>query len=713
MFRKNLSTIIFLVILSGSLWGQSNTVDSLTAVLQTLKDDTTKVNTLLELSDQIFRSEPDKAILYSKEAAALAEKLNFSKGRAYALKSIGLVNYVKGDYRETLNYWEQSLAEFQSADDLLGVSNLLSNLGAVYFNQGDDPKALEYYLQSLRASEELGNRLRIATALTNIGAVYLNYPVNNDKARQYFFRAMSISESIGDSAAIGTSMVNLGETYLDSEKLDSALYFFRQAQTVYEGSWANAAYILNNIAHVHTIRNDFRKALEVHEQALAEARKVDAGLEITQSMNGIGHSYLNLAAEENQPAFYDTAFYYLERAYANAREEGWKHEVEIAADGLYKLYKVRGNYPRALEYHEIYESTKDSLLNENNINTLALLGAEYEYDKEKQQLEFEHDNLLRRQRSIQLATAAGLVVALIFIGFLIMYFRLARQRTTEKFEAQRQLVRQDKLASLGQITAGIAHEIKNPLNFVTNFAEGSVELGDELSELLEENGERIPEDQYELIKELIGDIQGNAKIIQENGIRADRVVKRMMEQARADRGEARKVDLNTLIDENIYLAYHGFRANVPNFYMDIEKHFAADLPKIEVVPQDIGRVILNIFQNACYAVNEKQQKEGTAYHPKFSVSTEVIGQKVLIRMRDNGPGIPERIREKIFKPFFTTKPSDTDNTGLGLSISHDLITIGHQGELEVDSVEGEFTEFRIGLPIERPAELVKQPVAVG
>lgn len=690
------------------LRGQEPAIDSLKALLPTLKDDTTKVNTLLELGTQLFRSQPDEAILYSEDAIELSEQINFPKGRAYALKNIGLSHYIKGNYPEVLNYWEQSLDVFRSIEDQLGVSNLLNNLGAVYFNQGDDPRALEYYLQSLRVSEELGNQLRIATALTNIGAVYFNNPVNYDKARQYYLRALDISEEIGDPAAIGTSIVNLGETYIANEKLDSALYFFQRALEAYDDSGGNKAYILNNIAKVNALRGDHRKALEFHQEALQEAGEVEAKLEMTQSLNGIARSYMTLAEQEQQPEYYEQAFTYLERAYQEAREGGWQHEIQDAADGLYQLYKVRNNYPMALRYHEIYESTKDSLLNEENINLLALMGAEYDYEKEKQQLEFEHDNLIRRQKSIQLATAAGLVVALLFIGFLIQYFRLSRKRTSEKFEAQRQLVRQDKLASLGQITAGIAHEIKNPLNFVTNFAEGSVELGDELAELLQENEERLPTEQYELMQELLGDIQGNAKIIQENGIRADRVVKRMMEQARADRGEARKVDLNSLVDENIYLAYHGFRANVPNFYADIERNFDPQLPQVEVIPQDIGRVVLNIFQNACYAINEKQQERGTSYSPKITVSTQVVGQEVLLRLRDNGPGIPKKIQDKIFKPFFTTKPSDTDNTGLGLSISHDLIVIGHQGEIELDSEPGAYTEFLIRLPLERPNDLVNK-----
>jgi signal transduction histidine kinase len=683
-------------------------VDSLQAVLLTQANDTFKVNTLLALGGEVFRSQPDDAVAYSQQAIELSKEIDFKKGWAYALKNMGLAYYVKGNYDEVLHYWKQSLEVFESIEDRLGVSNLLNNLGAVYFNLGDDPKALEYYLESLRVSQELGNQLRIATALTNIGAVYFNNPVNHDKARKYYLQALRISEASGDPAAIGTSIVNLGETYIANGKLDSALYFFERSLAAYDESGANKAYILNNIAKVNSIRGNYTEAITIHQKALEEAANVDGKLEMTQSLNGIGQAYLDLGDKNEKAENYNQAFSYFERALEEARAGGWQHEIELAANGLYRLYKMRGNYPKALELYELYESTKDTLLNEKNINALALLGAEFEYEQEKQQLEYDHQNLINRQKSIQLATAAGLVVALLFIAFMIQYYRLSRKREAEKLEAQQQLLRQDKLASLGQITAGIAHEIKNPLNFVTNFAEGSVEFGEELVVAVDENAGYLPEDQYQLIKDLALDLQQNARIIQENGIRADRVVKRMMEQARAEQGEMRRIDLNRLIDENIYLAYVGYRANIPDFHVELEKNYDPNLPEVEVVPQDIGRVILNIVQNACYALHEKQQLSGNSFQPHIRISTELAGTDVLIRLRDNGPGIPKKIRSKIFKPFFTTKPAGTDNTGLGLSISHDLIVIGHEGDLNVESEPGEFTEFLIRLPLESAAKLVKK-----
>ena len=178
---------------------------------------------------------------------------------------------------------------------------------------------------------------------------------------------------------------------------------------------------------------------------------------------------------------------------------------------------------------------------------------------------------------------------------------------------------QDRLASLGQITAGIAHEIKNPLNFVTNFAEGSTELGNELLEILDENKEKLPDDQYQLLTEIAEDIQQNAKDIHQNGVRADRVVSRMMEQARGDKGEPKNSDINTLVDDNIHLAYHGYRGFAPSLSLTIEKNYDEGLPLVKVIPQDLGRVILNIFNNACYALDEKQKEAlGNSFYANLS-----------------------------------------------------------------------------------------------
>jgi two-component system NtrC family sensor kinase len=264
--------------------------------------------------------------------------------------------------------------------------------------------------------------------------------------------------------------------------------------------------------------------------------------------------------------------------------------------------------------------------------------------------------------------------------------------------AQASLIQAEKMASLGQLTAGIAHEIKNPLNFVNNFADLSVELLDELKETAAPAIAALNQDRRTEIDETIGMLTGNLEKIAEHGRRADGIVKSMLEHSRGSSGERRSVDLNGLIEEALNLAYHGARAQDAGFNITLERDFADAISEIELVPQDITRVCLNLFSNGFYAAT-KRQKEGSdlTFKPTLKVTTRGLGDAVEIAVKDNGTGIPAEIRDKLFQPFFTTKPTG-EGTGLGLSISYDIVTQEHGGTITVDSKVGEFTEFTVRLP---------------
>jgi signal transduction histidine kinase len=264
--------------------------------------------------------------------------------------------------------------------------------------------------------------------------------------------------------------------------------------------------------------------------------------------------------------------------------------------------------------------------------------------------------------------------------------------------AQASLVQSEKMASLGQLTAGIAHEIKNPLNFVNNFAGLSVELLDELKEVTAPAMAALDKDKRAEADETVELLTSNLEKIAEHGRRADNIVKSMLEHSRGATGERRSVDLNALVEEALNLAYHGARAQDQSFNITLERDYARNLAPIELVPQDITRVCLNLFGNGFYAAT-KRQKEGddSRFKPILKVMTRDLGDEVEIRARDNGVGIPPEIRDKLFQPFFTTKPTG-EGTGLGLSISYDIVTQQHGGTIEVESQVGEFTEFTVRLP---------------
>nr|WP_246169044.1 7TM diverse intracellular signaling domain-containing protein [Rudanella paleaurantiibacter] len=273
------------------------------------------------------------------------------------------------------------------------------------------------------------------------------------------------------------------------------------------------------------------------------------------------------------------------------------------------------------------------------------------------------------------------------------------QRTAELKASQAQLIQKEKLASLGELTAGIAHEIQNPLNFVNNFSEVSTELVQELKE--EAQAGRTDD-----VLAIADDLTQNLQKITHHGKRAGSIVRGMLEHSRASTGEKQSTNLNALADEYLRLAYHGLRAKDKGFNCTIQTDFAPTLPPVDAVAQDIGRVLLNLFNNAFYAVHERGRNPGglpnvqnsNSYSPTVRVSTRSEPGKVVICVRDNGTGIPDGIREKIFQPFFTTKPTG-EGTGLGLSLSYDIITLGHGGSIIVDSQQGKGTEFIIELPV--------------
>jgi signal transduction histidine kinase len=247
------------------------------------------------------------------------------------------------------------------------------------------------------------------------------------------------------------------------------------------------------------------------------------------------------------------------------------------------------------------------------------------------------------------------------------------------------------MASLGELTAGIAHEIQNPLNFVNNFSEVSTEL-------LEEMKEELQKGDLEEVLAIAGDLKQNLEKITHHGKRADGIVKGMLQHSRSSDGTKEPVDLNTMVDEYLRLAYHGMRAKNKSFNASLETDYDDSIGEVILVPQDMGRVLLNLLNNAFYAVNEKKEMDPGEFQPVVFVKTKALGNWVEIRVKDNGNGIPEKVKTKIFQPFFTTKPTG-QGTGLGLSLSYDIVR-AHGGEITLASKEGGGTEFTIKLPAE-------------
>lgn len=266
---------------------------------------------------------------------------------------------------------------------------------------------------------------------------------------------------------------------------------------------------------------------------------------------------------------------------------------------------------------------------------------------------------------------------------------------------RKQISQQEKMASLGLLSAGIAHEIQNPLNFVINFSKVSQKLLKDMQEVLDELGDVLPDDSVEEIKEIMSDLEGNMSKIEENGNRASSIVRGILLYSRGKDDEYIPTDLQQLTKEYVWLSYHAVRANNKSFNVSIQEDYADGLPLVKIIPQDFSRAVLNLMNNACYAVFSKSKEAtGTVYQPTIRISLKKEGNRINLAIEDNGQGISEEIKKKLYTPFFTTKPIG-EGTGLGLSITKSIIEQKHNGTIEMDTRPGEYTRFTISIPIQQ------------
>ena len=684
-------------IYSGSL-AQGKITDSLKGVLAKSAEDTSKVNTLIALSKALIGSFPDEGLAYATKARDLAKSLRFVKGEAYAYKFIGIYYYNRSKNTETLDNWLTALNLFKSINDKLGISNISNNIGALYDRSADDAKALEYYLQSLKLSEELGDKFRLATVLQNIGNTYLRKKATRPKALEYLLRALAVSKEMKNQDLIVTLNSNLGEAYYTSGKIDSALFYYKTGlEASHNSEEVTTIYILNYIGKGYAKKGNYDLAVNYQKQSVALAKKLKAGTDIGKSLLGLGDTYY---AKGDIPASlhaYEEAENYLKDADAI-------NDLKDTYTGLSKIYGKLNNYNKAFYYQSLLSNVKDTIYNTETDKKLSSLQFDFDMTKKESQINLltkdkELKELdLQKQKNTKNAFAIGFAVILLF-SFVTFRNYKQKQKANHELEqtldnlksTQSQLIHAEKMASLGELTAGIAHEIQNPLNFVNNFSDVN-------KELLEEMKEEIDKGNLDDAKAIANDVIDNETKINHHGKRADSIVKGMLQHSRTGSGVKEPTDINALADEYLRLGFHGLRAKDNSFNTNMITDYDKSIGLINVIPQDIARVLLNLITNAFYAVGEKKKELKPGYEPSVSVSTKKINGKIEIRVRDNGNGIPQNVMDKIFQPFFTTKPTG-EGTGLGLSMSYDIITKGHGGKLTATTKEGEYAEFCLVLPV--------------
>jgi signal transduction histidine kinase len=407
--------------------------------------------------------------------------------------------------------------------------------------------------------------------------------------------------------------------------------------------------------------------------------------------------------------------YYAKNSLQLGQNNKFGEHTSDAAAILTEVYELQHRPDSSLKYLKVLAALKDSIFSQSKLEQVMLLN--FEEGQRQKDLDIARERYQNQVRLYALIAAAGIFL---FVSIVLYRNNQHKQRANTKLESQKdeidrqrskaecalqdlksaqaQLVQSEKMASLGELTAGIAHEIQNPLNFVNNFSEINSELLGELEFEIEKNN-------FGAMKNIVADLRENEEKIAHHGKRADSIVKGMLQHSRTGSGQLELTDLNALADEYLRLSYHGMRARDKAFNAVLLTDFDKKIEKIAIIRQDFSRVFLNLYNNAFYAVLQKQKNgiqindsEGKCYEPTILVATKKLGDHIEIRVKDNGNGISERIKDKIFQPFFTTKDAG-QGTGLGLSLVYDIITKEHGGQIKVETNENHYTEFIIQIPL--------------
>jgi len=625
-----------------------------------------------------------------------------------------------------LFYLAKGLPIAQKLKLKLYEAQILENRGYMLTGIGNYPKALESFLASLKILEDTESEIFTwnlqngktpqMERLNKLGYLHLTMghlygrTNNTDKQISSYHQSIAIAESLQDSGLVALANMNLGGVYISLNKLDSALLFEQTALLLEEGKYRGV--VLNSIGQIYEAKGEYELALDAYKKSLNHGLEQNNLTGITGSILSLSSLFITL----NKP---DSSLYYSRKALETSKITKQSQFMANAYQLISDVYGNHGKGDSAYTYLKMAIAIRDSMNNVQRENLLAYQNLGFDEQLRLRELEEEKATY---QNKIRTNTLMGSLFTLLIIAFFLYRNNKHKQKANTKLQEQKdeiqttleqlkatqsQLIQSEKMASLGELTAGIAHEIQNPLNFVNNFSEVSKEL------IIEMNDE-LAVANIQLAKEIAGDVEQNLEKINNHGKRAADIVKGMLQHSRTSNGQKEPTEINALADEYLRLAYHGLRAKDKSFNADFKTEFDPNLPKINVIPQDIGRVLLNLINNAFYAVDKKakeanplppkggEESPQNQFKPEVLVST--ISSKfplgdlgVKITVKDNGNGIPDSIKNKIFQPFFTTKPTG-QGTGLGLSLSYDIIN-AHGGEIKLESLEGEGTEFIIHLPI--------------
>lgn len=584
--------------------------------------------------------------------------------------------------------------------------------GAQYHRSRNYPKTLSFQFQALKSAQKAQDTARITNALLAISTNYHNLTDHN-QALRYAQTAHQLARQSANQHDHTAPLLLIGNSYRSLGRYVEAMAVYQQLMKDRMVTPGQRVAVMSALAATYERTGNFPLVFRYALTTLDSAR-------YHRDSSSLGLAYLTLSRAYEKTYQSAQALYYGQKAFRLAQALHNPEGLRDASQVLAYLHAQRQDFDQAYIYQNRFLVLKDSL--ERKETTLKLTAAHFNAQLSRQQSRIAllmkdkqfHAEEVRRQRQL---FYGSLVVLALIGGVLALLYRNNRQKQRanrllhqqkEEIQHQRdqihhalaelktmqaQLIHTEKMASLGELTAGIAHEIQNPLNFVTNFSEVSRELIEELA------GE-LMQGHLQDVALLANDLSVNLEKIEQHSKRASGIVRGMLDHSRASTGTIKSTHLNAFVGERLHLAYHGLRAQDKGFTCELVSQWDTSIDQVEVMPTEMGSVLLNLFSNAFYAVRDRQHQQGSDYRPIVRVQTRLLDERIEIRVRDNGTGMAESIQSKIFQPFFTTKPTG-QGTGLGLSLSYDIVTKGHGGSLSVTSQEGQGAEFTISLPVDK------------